>query len=296
MQDLQNILAVLQDDVDAPILLAKLQRLAANQNLDISMIRVVYEGIADLRSKHIDVSKELKDLVLSAAQTALRDRIEEIGIEVPGLTSVALWNPRTSEGIIHAADSIGADLIIKTSNHETGRSPVLRTPDDWNLLRHAKVPVLLTQTTAWSTQPIIVAAVDVYDPEHDDLNVRILKNAEQLTDRLNGELHVVSIFPTLSIWQDEITSIQGYTKFRQDIEQEIFEELANFTQREEVHNYKAHAVEGIAPDAMRNLITLLEADLMVLGTKARTGVSGLLLGNTAEKLLHEVACDVLTVP
>lgn len=293
MQNFQNILAVLQDDVDAPILLAKLQRLATKQNLDISMIRVVYEGLADLRSKHIDVSKELKDLVLSAAQSALRDSIKETGIDVPGLTSVALWNPRTSEGIIHAADAIGADLIIKTSSHETGR---LRTPDDWNLLRHAKSPVLLTQTTAWSTQPIIVAAVDIYDPEHDDLNVRILKCAEQLTEQLNGELHLVSIFPALSIWQDEITSIQSYTQLRQDIEQEIFEELTAFTRREKVHNYKAHAVEGIAPDAMRNLIALLDADLMVLGTKARTGVTGVLLGNTAEKLLHEVACDILTVP
>ena len=36
--------------------------------------------------------------------------------------------------------------------------------------------------------------------------------------------------------------------------------------------------------------------LVVLGTKARRGIAGALLGNTAEKLLHALTCDVMTVP
>jgi universal stress protein E len=296
MADFQTILAVVQEDVDAPNLLSKLQRVAANQTCDISMIRVVYDGLADLKSKHIAVSKELKERVLSTAQTTLRDTIEKTGIEVPGLTSAAMWNSRTSAGIIHAASSVGADLIIKTSDNGSSIPKALRTPDDWNLLRQAEVPVLLTQPGAWSPQPAIVAAVDVYDPGHDDLNARILASAQQLTHQLNGELHLVSIFPSLNNWQDEFTSIQSYTQLRRDVEQETLEELAAFSRQEKVNIYKAHAVEGSAADGMRNLIGLLGADLMVLGTKARTGVTGILLGNTAEKLLHEVACDVLTVP
>ena len=304
MKDLQSILAVMQDNTDASIFLRKLQRLTANQTCDLSIVRVVYEGLVDLKSKHIAISKQLKELVLSTARIALQDTIDETGIKLAGLTSAAMWNPRNSEGVTHAADAIGADLIVTTSSNMSSHisrkgsdmMPVLRTPDDWNLLRHAKVPVLLTQPKPWSPQPTIVAAIDVYDPSHDDLNARILKTAVQLTHQLDGELHLASIFPSLSIWQDEITSMQSYTELRRDIEHEIMEELAAFTSREEVNNYKAHAVEGIAPDAIRNLIGLLDADLMVLGTKARTGVTGLLLGNTAEKLLHEASCDILTVP
>ena len=207
-----------------------------------------------------------------------------------------MWDARTSEGITKAARSIGADLIIKTSAHATDVSRPLRTPDDWNLLRHANVPVLLTQSTTWPAKPIIVAAIDVYDPSHEDLNARILASAQQLTHQLNGELHLACIFPGLSNWLDEITSMQSYAKLRRAIEEEIFEELAAFTKQEKISDYKPHAIEGVAAGAMRNLVGLLGADLVVLGTKARTGVTGMLLGNTAEKLLNEVTCDILTVP
>ena len=36
-------------------------------------------------------------------------------------------------------------------------------------------------------------------------------------------------------------------------------------------------------------------DLLVMGTVCRTGLSGFIIGNTAEKVLSEVNCSVLTV-
>ena len=43
------------------------------------------------------------------------------------------------------------------------------------------------------------------------------------------------------------------------------------------------------------MITRLQADLVVMGTVARTGISGLLIGNTAEAILEQVQCSVLAV-
>ena len=39
----------------------------------------------------------------------------------------------------------------------------------------------------------------------------------------------------------------------------------------------------------------LDADLLVIGTIARTGVPGLIIGNTAEDVLNTVECAVVTV-
>ena len=36
-------------------------------------------------------------------------------------------------------------------------------------------------------------------------------------------------------------------------------------------------------------------DTVVMGTMGRTGIAGLLVGNTAESILKRVACSVLTV-
>ena len=39
----------------------------------------------------------------------------------------------------------------------------------------------------------------------------------------------------------------------------------------------------------------LDVDLIIVGTIARTGIKGRIIGNTAEKLLDKVKCDLLTL-
>jgi nucleotide-binding universal stress UspA family protein len=38
-----------------------------------------------------------------------------------------------------------------------------------------------------------------------------------------------------------------------------------------------------------------DADLVVLGTRGRTGLKGIFLGTTAERLIHDSPCSALTV-
>lgn len=39
----------------------------------------------------------------------------------------------------------------------------------------------------------------------------------------------------------------------------------------------------------------LKADLVVMGTLARTGIAGFIIGNTAESILDHIGCSVLAV-
>ncbi len=51
-------------------------------------------------------------------------------------------------------------------------------------------------------------------------------------------------------------------------------------------------------DAAKAIVKLTKnkaIDLLVMGTVCRTGLAGFLIGNTAEKVLSEVNCSVLTV-
>ena len=294
MSYFRNILAVLQIDAQAPRLLEKVAAIAA-QSSDVSLVRVVYEGLADLKSKHIDASVALKELVLESEQESLTEVIEATHTDIDNLTCAVMWNARLWEGIAHAAESCGAELIVKPSDGDATLG-ALRTPDDWNLLRHSEVPVLLTQPRRWHTPPTIVVALDIYDLDHEALNDRILAVARDFAAQCNGELHLASVFPALSVWLDEVTTVQSYHKLRKDIEEEIFDGLATLAAEQNIADATSHAMEGLAPDAMKRLINSLDADVLVIGTKARKGIAGALLGNTAEKLLHEVGCDILTVP
>ncbi len=56
-----------------------------------------------------------------------------------------------------------------------------------------------------------------------------------------------------------------------------------------------HLIKGDAADVVPGRARALKADVIVMGTLSRTGIAGLLIGNTAEKILGEVDCSVLAV-
>ncbi len=59
--------------------------------------------------------------------------------------------------------------------------------------------------------------------------------------------------------------------------------------------HRVYMLEGEAGHLIPELATAKEVELIVMGTVSRTGVAGLLIGNTAERILHQVDCSVLTV-
>ena len=50
-----------------------------------------------------------------------------------------------------------------------------------------------------------------------------------------------------------------------------------------------------ATDGIVDFLNERAADLVVLGTRGRSGLRALLLGTTAERLVHEAPCSVLVV-
>ena len=56
-----------------------------------------------------------------------------------------------------------------------------------------------------------------------------------------------------------------------------------------------HMVEGAPGVALPPLVERLDVDLVVMGTVGRTGLKGLIMGNTAETILRSVRCSVLAV-
>ncbi len=56
-----------------------------------------------------------------------------------------------------------------------------------------------------------------------------------------------------------------------------------------------HVIKGHAQHVVPELASELAADLVVMGTVARTGIAGLFMGNTAEDILTQLDCSVLTI-
>jgi len=73
--------------------------------------------------------------------------------------------------------------------------------------------------------------------------------------------------------------------------------LIEFLQKFPLKNlkFKAYLLKGEAGTFITELSEIEAIELIVMGTVSRAGIAGLLIGNTAEKVLQRVNCSLMTV-
>jgi nucleotide-binding universal stress UspA family protein len=120
--------------------------------------------------------------------------------------------------------------------------------------------------------------------------------AIELAKELGAAVHLVHAYHT----PIEMFSPYGVAlptsvvpEIRQGAERRLGEELEKI--RSAGLSGEAQVREGLAPDAIVEAARSLGVDLIVIGTRGRTGLSHALLGSVAERTLRTAPCPVLTV-
>ncbi len=124
-----------------------------------------------------------------------------------------------------------------------------------------------------------------------------LKYAITLTDQFGAELHLLHVVvPPVIPFPDSSTSWtmpdMGLIDQVKDAERRFSTEIGSWEGQRQVVSavITGFAVEEIVKYAERHVI-----DLIVVGTHGLTGLSHLLIGSVAEKLVRVATCPVLTV-
>lgn len=195
------------------------------------------------------------------------------------------------------------DLVIKLAEKSGSLFGGLFGETDLHLMRKCPTPVWIVKPTRQKTYNTIVAAVDP-DPSieaHAALNKEILELSIALAEQEKCELHIVHSWylegeqllrgNRTAINPDEVDAMVDAAK-RQHSDY-MDELLANFDL--DSIKVKVHLLKGLPGSQIPKIIKKLDADLVVMGTVARTGIEGLFIGNTAETILRNVDCSVLTV-
>jgi nucleotide-binding universal stress UspA family protein len=184
------------------------------------------------------------------------------------------------------------------------------------LLRNCPCPVLLLhpgkQERAFKT--ILVAVdpppePDVTDdlhlreeirPEEHALNVKLMQLVTGPADLEGGEIHVVHAW---SAPGEDLLRVEGRVahtevdvyvatlcdEHRQAVER-LLDQCPKGTTRRHVH-----LIKGQTADVISEFAKAHDVDLIVMGTVVRTGIPGVLIGNTAETVFHRVQCSVLAI-
>jgi universal stress protein E len=211
--------------------------------------------------------------------------------------------------VIRAVLADGYDLVIKAAENP----PLLKRlfgSNDMHLLRKCPCPVWLARATDPDRYRHVLAAIDLSidlaDPVIEQLNARILDSAATVAISEHAKLHVVHAWEapgelTLKAWSDRPDAATRYVDAENRRHQTAMETVrAAFRQRlgEAAYDRLAptfHLERGPATVVIPAAGERLGIDLMVMGTVARVGIAGLLIGNTAETILDQLDCAVLAI-
>jgi len=92
---------------------------------------------------------------------------------------------------------------------------------------------------------------------------------------------------------DEIAAARQ--RMMEDAQTTLQQQLVATDYRTLPHGVKIEMIEGAPDEAIPKFVVDNEIDILVMGTHGRSGISRLVLGNTAERILPLVNCSVLTV-
>jgi len=221
--------------------------------------------------------------------------LRRIGLKVS--TAVA-WDYPPFEAIIRRALAVKADLIV-TQSPERHRLAGLLGYTDWELLRLSPMPVLLIKTPRLYRHPTVLAAVDPTHPNAKSgaLDRQILDQAAQFSRVLKGSLRAVHAYfpePRLPAPGLRLNNIIPAAALKA-AQREAGRAFAAALPKNVVKPSCQHVAAGSPSEVIAQIAHMTHSAIVVLGAVSRSGLRRLFIGNTAEKVLDDLRCDVLIV-
>ncbi|MEN0000167.1 MAG: universal stress protein [Pseudomonadota bacterium] len=307
----RKILAVVDADDDEQIALRSAMALAEAHGASLQLVACV-EPPQDL-SILARLSSEDPDRLLAEAAAHQRAQIiATLNDIMPGQPAdLTMLVGKAFFEIIQQVAQSGCDFVVKKAEPLSGMDRFLFASTDQHLLRKCPCPVWLQTENAPSRPKRILAAVDLdirdaAEPETlAALNRRVVEAACMLADGPDAEVTILHAWEALGEGMLWAFTVDGDARATAD---NYVQEILNARQAD-MDAFRAELGKGDAkrPKLMTRLdrgapqmviheqCRALGADVIVMGTVARTGLSGVFIGNTAENIINSLDCPVLAV-
>jgi universal stress protein E len=272
-------------------------RFGASLELFHAISTPVFLDLAPLTGTSLaELKREALALRLSRLEAHVA-RAHTRGVEV---TCKVQWDYPPHEAIVRRAARGGADLIIAECHEGSRLKPWLMHLTDWELLRHSPVPVLLLKSTRIYQRPAVLASVD---PSHRNakpsgLDLEIVGAAGLFARALRGTEHVMHAnYPQVAgvALSDPAIDTRTLAETYDWQKRKDSTEFKRFADEIGISRARRHEVAGDPVYAIPKAARALRAQLVVMGAVSRSGLKRVFIGNTAERILSELPCDVLVV-
>jgi universal stress protein E len=284
-------------DTTAPIHPALVQavNLAARVGARVTAVAVL-EDVP--RGARVFVTPLLEQELVANLEAQLHEAVAAVGGDVP--VAIKVLRGKHASTVIRAVVTGRADLLMRSHGAHNRDKPQQFGPIDMNLLRHCPCPVWIVEARVGKTVRRVLAAVNANRSQQNQqpLNRRIVELALRLSAAVNARLTILEVW---SVFGEEFLrsrlepeEVRGFLEESRDhAASDLSDFLGPFGDR--LQGVSVELLRGEAADVIPAYVAEYDVDLVVMGTVARGGIAGLLMGNTAERVLQHLQGSVVAV-
>ncbi len=244
-------------------------------------------------------AKTLEELTIVQRQRLekLVQPLTKSGIKVSCL-SIMDYPP--ADAIVRQVYKRKPDLLIVASQRHTALTRVFLSNTDWELIRNCPCPLWLVRTSKLKPSLSVLAAVDPFHAfaKPADLDSDILTAAGLVVGTGPGRMGICHAY---TLPQDAVSALGEISVVPVSAAQArrhramVAEATRRISKQYALARKDQLLVEGDPAHGIPQLAKRWKADLLVMGAVSRRGLKRIFIGNTAERALDEVNCDVLVI-
>ena len=204
------------------------------------------------------------------------------------------------DALVREVERGGYDLLIVSAPRNGIVNSTLSTAA--RLVRDCPRPVLLARPSRRRRLPRVLVGVDAHvlrDTRVDALTERLIESALWFAQQIGGEVHVLHAWQSYGEGPMRWGGVPpaAIARYHAVAEKEAYAELQKVVApfRGRIARSGVHVRMGDPRKVIPPFATDKRVDLLVIGTVARSGIAGRVIGNTAEVLLAKLPCSMLVI-
>ncbi|MFO1020226.1 MAG: universal stress protein [Planctomycetales bacterium] len=194
--------------------------------------------------------------------------------------------------LTHAVQKEGYDLVVAGTRGTATWERFLIGSTAKRLIRLCPASVWIVKDGRPPVPKVVLAATDL-----SPVSRKALLQGLAVARQAGAEFHLLHVIDSADVPNDVVEHLPQGSTLREEINKSAERRLDEFLAGIDAGSLqiRRHLSWGYSWREIATLQKHLHADLLVLGTIGRTRIKGLLLGNTAEKVLDTCDCSILTV-
>lgn len=269
MENLKKLFIVLDPSQDSHVALDRAV-ITSSKLKSVSPEVYLFIGVdsesTDTRVNNDNIFRD--DAWFAGIKKPLRESDTKYSVEISWCSE---WQP----SILRASSRFEADLIMLPVYPRASSSRLTFSDSKWALLRNSECPVLVVRPGANPRREVVLSAISLLDEseENTKLNAKIIEQGRWMASLYGADFHVVSAYPDSMNYPDRAKLLRDF----------------------DVEPSKVHVKTGTPASVINEVAGEVDADVVVIGTQRRQGLSAALRGNTAEKVIEALDHDVLVI-